>query len=49
MEVVLTLDLDGYRSMGADIAKARTKFGLPSWSTPTEVIAEALRQQAGSG
>jgi len=42
----MTLDLDGYRAMGEDIAKARQKLDLPSWSTPTEVIAAALRQAA---
>ena len=50
LEVVLAFtSLDDYRAMGDDLATVRTKLGLPSWSTPTEVIAAALREQAGSG
>lgn len=44
LEVVLAFSsVEGYRAMGADIEAARSKLGLPSWSTPTEVIAAALQ------
>lgn len=47
MEVVLAFtSLDEYRSMGDDLAEARSKLNLPAWSTPTEVIAAALDKLA---
>ncbi|HWP33578.1 MAG TPA: hypothetical protein VNL97_07500 [Solirubrobacterales bacterium] len=50
LEVVMAFPtVDAYRAMGDLLAKARTKLGLPTSSTPTEVIAAALREQAGTG
>jgi hypothetical protein len=50
LEVVLVFtSLDDYRAMGDDLATVRTNLDLPAWSTPTEVIAAALRDRAGSG
>ncbi|HEX3241130.1 MAG TPA: hypothetical protein VHR18_13470 [Solirubrobacterales bacterium] len=46
MEVVMTLDPDGYRTMGADLETVRGKLDLPPSSTPTDVIAAALRELA---
>jgi hypothetical protein len=44
LEVVLVFSsLEDYRAMGDDLAAVRSKLGLPSWATPTEVIAAALR------
>lgn len=44
LEVVLAFSsLEDYRRMGADIAAARAKLGLPKWAAPAEVIAAALR------
>jgi len=44
LAVVLAFSsIEDYRAMGADIAVVRAKLGLPSWATPTEVIAAALR------
>lgn len=42
----MTLDLDGYRTMGADIETVRGKLELPTSATPTDVIAAALRKLA---
>jgi hypothetical protein len=50
LEVVMAFPTVGaYRAMGDLLAKARTKLGLPTSSTPSEVIAAALREQAGTG
>ncbi|HEX6781567.1 MAG TPA: hypothetical protein VF125_05985 [Solirubrobacterales bacterium] len=47
LEVVLAFStLDAYRAMGAELDKVRAKLKLPTWSTPTEVIAAALQQAA---
>lgn len=47
LEVVLEFtSLDDYRRMGDHIAAVRGRLGLPAWSTPAEVIAAALREQA---
>ncbi len=44
LEVVLAFrSTEEYRTMGSDIAAVRSTLGLPSWSTPTEVIAAALK------
>ena len=48
LEVVLTLPVPEFEAVGRDIATVRERLGLPAWSTPTEVIARALREQAGS-
>lgn len=48
LEVVLTLPVPEYEAVGRDIASVRKQLGLPAWSTPTEVITRALREQAGS-
>lgn len=47
LEVVLEFtSLDDYRRVGDHIAAVRSRLGLPAWSTPAEVIAAALREQA---
>jgi hypothetical protein len=44
LAVVLEFDsVEEYHAMGADISAARSKLGLPTWSTPMEVIAAALQ------
>lgn len=44
LEVVLVFSsIEDYRAMGEDLDAIRSKLGLPSWATPTEVIAAALR------
>jgi hypothetical protein len=44
LAVVLAFDsVEEYHAMGADISAVRSKLGLPTWSTPTEVIAAALQ------
>lgn len=49
LEVVLAFrSLDDYRAMGEDIDAARKQLDLPSWSTPTEVIAAALGSVAAT-
>jgi hypothetical protein len=49
LEVVLVFpSVSEYRAMGKDIEAVRLSLGLPAWSTPTEVIARALRDQASA-
>jgi hypothetical protein len=44
LEVVLAFSsTEDYKAMGAQLDAVRAKLDLPTWSTPTEVIAAALR------
>jgi hypothetical protein len=44
LEVVLAFSsTEDYSMMGETIVAVRSKLDLPSWSTPTEIIAAALQ------